>query len=93
MFGFLIAVAAGAATPMIEGPVARPIARALGQNIEVQDTEIRLIAFAVALFAAAILGSVFDSGSAVGLIVGGTLGYFGLRLVRWVQRVIEGRRD
>ena len=93
MLGFIIAVIAGGVTPMIEGPVARPVARALGKNIEVQDGEIRLIAFMAAMIGAAILCVIFDSGSALGLMVGGSLGYFGMRLVRWVRRIIEGRRD
>lgn len=93
MFGFLIAVVAGAVTPMIEAPVARPVAKVLTQNMDFADGELRLLAFMIAMMVAGLLCAIFSSGSALGLAVGGTLGYFGLRLVRIVQKVIEGRRD
>jgi len=93
MFGFLIAVAAGAVTPMIEGPVARPLAQAMNDNIELADGELRALAFMIAMIIAGLLCALFSSGSALGLAVGGTLGYFGMRLVRWLQRIIEGKRD
>ena len=92
MFGFLIAIAAGAATPSIEGPVARPVARLLGRHIEIQDTELRLVAFMIALIAAAIVASVFDTGSALGIVLGGMMGYFGPRLFAWLRGIIEGRK-
>lgn len=91
MFGFLIAVVAGAVTPMIETPLARPVARMLGENIEIQEGELRVLAFMIAMIIAGILCAVFSSGSALGLAVGGTLGYFGMRLVRMVQRMIENK--
>jgi len=91
MFGFLIAVVAGAVTPMIETPLARPVARMLGENIEIQEGELRALAFMIAMIIAGILCAVFSSGSALGLAVGGTLGYFGMRLVRLVQRMIENK--
>ena len=93
MFGFLIAMAAGAATPLFEAPVARPIARLLGVNVEIQDTELRALAFMIAMIVAAVLCSVFASGSPLGLAVGGTLGYFIVRLSRWAQRAIENKRS
>lgn len=92
MFGFLIAAAAGFATPMLEGPAARPVARMLGQSIEIEDTEIRLIAFIIAMVIAAVVASIFDSGSMLGLLIGGALGYFGTRLFGALKRVIEGRK-
>lgn len=92
MFGFLIAVAAGALTPMLEGPVARPVARAMGDNVELADGELRALSFMIAMIMAGILCALFSSGSALGLAVGGTLGYFGMRLLRWLQRLIEGKR-
>lgn len=92
MLGFLIAVAGGAVTPMIEGPLARPVARAMGGNIEIADTELRALAFMIAMIGAGILCAVFGTGSPLGLAVGGTLGYFGMRLARWLQRIIEGKR-
>ncbi len=93
MFGFLIAVIAGAAAPMIEGSLARPVARALGEKIEVQDGELRVIAFMIVMIVAGIVCAVFSSGSALGLAVGGTLGYFGVRLLRLAQQMIENARS
>lgn len=92
MFGFLIAVAGGVVTPMIETPLARPVAAALRGTVDVTDTELRALAFMIAMIGAGILCAVFDSGSALSLAVGGTVGYFGMRLVKWVQRIVEGKR-
>jgi len=88
MLGFLISIAAGFATPMIEGPVARPVAKAMGSNVEVKDTELRLLAFMLAMIIAGILAAVFSSGSALGLAAGGMIGYFGTRLVKWFKSAI-----
>ena len=90
MLGFLIALAAGAATPKIEDLVARPLAKTMGQKIEVFDDELPVLAFIIAMLLAAILSAIFSNGSALGVIFGGGLGYFGLRIVRLVQRMTEG---
>ncbi len=92
MFGFLIALAAGAVTPMLELPLAHPIARMISQNDDVKDTELRALAFMIAMIIAGVLCSVFNTGSPLGLAIGGTLGYFGLRILRTAQRMIEERR-
>ena len=93
MLGFLIAIGAGVVTPMIEGPVARPVAQALAENVALEDGELRTLAFMIAMIAAGLICAMLGTGSALSLAVGGTLGYFGARLARWLQRVIEGRRD
>ncbi len=90
MLGFIIALAAGAATPKIEDFAARPLARALGQKIEVFDDELPVISFMIAMLGAAILSAIFSNGSAVGVILGGILGVFAVRLVRFAQQLIEG---
>lgn len=92
MFGFLIAVVAGAVSPMLEGPLARPVARLMGENVEVQPEEMRTLAFMIAIIIAGVLCALFDSGSALGLAIGATLGFFIVRLGRWLQRIIEGNR-
>lgn len=92
MFGFIISVVCGAATPMLEGPVAKPVAAMLSNVIELDDTELRLLAFMLAMVIAAILCVVFGTGSLLGLIIGGMLGYFGARLVRWGKTALENRR-
>jgi len=93
MFGFLIAVIAGAVTPMLEGPVARPIARMMGNNVEFADGELRALAFMVAMIGAGLLCAVFSTGTPLSLAIGGTLGYFAVRLARWAQRIMENRPD
>ena len=93
MFGFLIALIAGGVTPMLEAPVARPIARMMGNNVELADGELRALAFMVAMIGAGVLCAVFSTGTPLSLAIGGTLGYFGMRLLRWAQRVIEDRKS
>ena len=77
--------------PMLEAPVARPIARMMGNNVELADGELRALAFMVAMIGAGVLCAVFSTGTPLSLAIGGTLGYFGMRLLRWAQRVIEDR--
>ena len=93
MLGFLIAAAAGFLTPQLDGPVARPIAKALKEYFPVEDVEIRLISFLAALFGAMILAAAFDTGSAIGLLIGASLGYFGTRIYSVLKKIIEGRTD
>lgn len=93
MLGFLIAIAAGAVTPMLEGPVARPIARMMGNNVEVADGELRALSFMVALIAAGVLCAIFSTGTPLSLAVGGTLGAFGMRLIGWFRRAIDSTKD
>lgn len=92
MFGFIIALIAGAATPMLEGPAARPIARVLGANIALAEGELRALAFMIAMIIAGVLCAVFSTGTPLSLAIGGTLGFFGMRLIRWGQRAIEDRK-
>ena len=46
----------------------------------------------IAIIIAGVLCALFDSGSALGLAIGATLGFFIVRLGRWLQRIIEGNR-
>ncbi|PJI91496.1 hypothetical protein BC777_0324 [Yoonia maricola] len=93
MLGFLIAAAAGFLTPQLEGPVAGPIAKALEGYFPIAAHERRVIAFMVALLAAAILAAAFDSGSVFGIIIGAILGYFGKRIFDVLKKAIDGKRD
>ncbi len=93
MLGFLIAAVAGFLTPQLEGPVAGPVVKALEGHIPIAANERRLIAFMAALLAAAVLAAAFDSGSVIGVIVGGILGYFGTRIFEVLKKIIDGRRD
>lgn len=90
MLGFLIAIAAGAATPKIEDLAARPLAQLMGKNVEVFDDELPVLAFIIGMLIAAVLSAIVSNGSALALVIGGTLGFFGLRIVRFIQRMVEG---
>jgi hypothetical protein len=92
MLGFLIAIAAGAATPMAEGPIGRPLAQMLGDAITIEDGELRVLTFMLVMIAAALLSALLGTGTAPGLAVGGALGYFGARILRVLQRTIDARR-
>lgn len=93
MLGFLIAAAAGFLTPQLETPVAQPLAKMLQQHMTVAPNEIRLLAFMVALVAAAVLSMLFESGTTFGVIAGAILGYFGQRIYLILRKLIEGRTD
>lgn len=90
MLGFLIAIVAGAATAKIEDLAARPLAKILGDNIEVFDDELPVLAFIIGMLVAGILSTIFSNGSGLALIVGGALGFFGVRIIRLVQRLMAG---
>jgi len=89
MFGFLIAVVAGFLTPHLETTLARPVIAAVGRLIPIEPGEHRLIAFIIAILGAAVLSSVFDSGSAFGILVGAIIGYFGLRLSSLIRTMVD----
>ena len=93
MLGFLIAVAAGFATPYMEGPVGGPIVKALEGQIAVAHGEQRLITFMVALVIAAVCAALFASGTVFSIIIGAILGYFGTRIFTALRKVIEARPD
>lgn len=92
MFGFLIALACGAGTPMIENLLARRAAKFMGHYIELQENEVRALAFMIAMIVAGFVCNVFEAGSPLSLAVGGTLGYFGVRLLRWGRCAFENNR-
>jgi hypothetical protein len=93
MLGFLAAIGAGFATPYLEAPVARPIAKLMEKHITLEESEIRLIAFIVAMLAAGVVSALLDSGMTFWVILGGALGYFGSRLVGAGRAMMDARRD
>lgn len=93
MLGFLIAIIAGVTTPQIESIAARPLARALGENFEILESEMRVFAFMIGMFVAAVLSTILGTGSVMGLIIGGILGFFGMRIIHTIQRVIKGNGE
>lgn len=92
MLGFILAVVAGWLTPVAEGPVARPLAKAMRPQVAVEEGEMRVLAFIFMMLVAGLLAEIFDSGSAFWVIAGGTLGFFGTRIVTWLRGVLGGRR-
>jgi hypothetical protein len=93
MLGFLVAALAGFLTPQLEGPVAGPIVKILEGFFTVEPHEKRLVAFMVALIAAAVCAALLDSGTTFGVVAGAILGYFGLRIFNKLKQVIEARTD
>lgn len=93
MFGFLIAFGAGFVAPHIEKPVAEPIARALASFLKLEEGELRLLAFALAMIAAGVLCAIFDTGGPLGLAVAGTLGYFATRIVSGIRAALDSRKS
>ena len=92
MIGFLVALIAGYFTPQLDSPVSVPLRRSISAHVPVQEVELRLISFIVAMLAAGLIAALFDSGSAFWVILGGALGYFGKRLFAAGQREVERRR-
>ena len=91
MFGFILAVVAGWLTPVAEWPVARPLAKAMRPHVVVEESEMRVLAFIIMMLVAGLLAEIFDSGSAFWVIVGGTLGFYGTRIVTRLRGVLGGR--
>ncbi|MFQ1702307.1 hypothetical protein ACJ5NV_17110 [Loktanella agnita] len=91
MLGFIIAVIAGFLTPQLEGPIGGPIVKAMEGHIPVEPNEKRLIAFMVAMLIAGIASALLNSGTAFWIILGGVLGYFGLRMYEAGKKYYEER--
>ena len=93
MLGFLIAAAAGYLTPQLEENAAPAVIKGLSKHIEITGQEKRLVAFMIALLAAAALSSLLDSGGIVVVSLGVVLGYFGKRIVAAVQKFLDDRKS
>jgi hypothetical protein len=91
MLGFIISIGAGFLTPHLEQPLAKPLAAAIGKWVKVEEGELTLLAFMIALIGAAVLSAFFASGSTMGIILGGVLGYFGSRIVEAVKTAMDNR--
>ncbi|MBM1219356.1 hypothetical protein JQU17_04040 [Ponticoccus sp. SC2-23] len=92
MFGFVIALVAGFLAPHAEAPLARPLAETLRGAIKLEDGEMKLFSFMVVMVIAGALCAMFDAGSPLGVILGGVIGYFGLRLSAFAKSRIDGKR-
>lgn len=91
MLGFMIAVIAGMVTPQADEMLARPLARQMEGFIEVEPGEMRALAFGLVLLIAGFISAVLNSGSALGIILGGLIGLFGMRGFKALKTVIEGK--
>jgi len=81
MIAFILGIAAGYAAPHAEVPLKRALAAVMLAETSISEAEARLASFAVCLLGAAVLGSVFGSGSGVALALGALLGVFAPRLI------------
>ena len=93
MFGFIISIGAGFAAPFLEQPLAKPVAKAVDKWVKIDEGELTLLAFMIAMLFAAILCSFFGTGSTFGVIVGGILGYFGSRIVEAAKSAMDNRAE
>jgi ABC-type microcin C transport system permease subunit YejE len=91
MLGFLVAALAGYLTPQLEGAIATPVVKVLEGYFTVDAHEKRLIAFMAALLVAAVLAVLLDSGSLLGVIIGTIFGYFAVRILAVLKKVIDAK--
>lgn len=91
MLGFVFALVAGFVAPSLDAAASRPLARALGSLVRVEESEVRALSVLIALLGAGALCAIFNTGSVLGVIVGATLGYFLLRLTSAARDAIENR--
>lgn len=93
MLGFLVSIVAGFLTPYLEGPVAKPLARALAGVLPIAPEEIRLVSFMAAMLGAGVLANLLHSGSTFWVILGGVIGYFLTRLVEAAKTAMDQRKS
>ena len=89
MLGFICAVIAGFGAHYVDEPLVRPLTRALQGKIDIEPSETRLVGFILTMLIAGVAAELLDSGSAFWIILGGSLGYFALRIVAAVKAVID----
>lgn len=92
MLGFIVAVVAGFLTPYAEAPLARPLVGLLEGRIRIEAGELRLVAFIIVMLLAGLAAVLLASGSTFWVMLGGTLGYFGTRIVAAIREAIDARR-
>ncbi|KPP87165.1 MAG: hypothetical protein HLUCCA08_04370 [Rhodobacteraceae bacterium HLUCCA08] len=91
MVAFLLALVAGFVTPALDGAISRPLARSLSRVIAIEDRELRLVSFLIALLAVGLFCAIFDTGSVLGVASGMILGYFALRLSTALRAALDRR--
>jgi len=92
MLGFVVALLAGFLTPHIEVPLVRPLVRKIAPHLRIEETEVRMVSFAVMMLVAGLIAALLRSGGAFWVILGGVLGYFVLRLFEAGRLALEQRR-
>lgn len=93
MLGFLLAIAAGFLTPYLEGPLARPLAKAVSGFVPVGPEELRLLSFMIAMIGAGVAANLLNSGATFWVILGGVIGYFLTRIVDGLKTALDQRRS
>ncbi len=88
MLGFIVAIAGGFFTPQAEPILAKPVADMAGKYITLEAGELRLLAFILVMLVVGIVSALLASGSTFWVILGGTLGYFGKRIVAAAKAAI-----
>jgi hypothetical protein len=91
MFGFILGLVAGFLTPHAEGPLARPLSKAIAPYVTLEAGELRVLSFILVMLLAGIGAELLHSGSTFWVILGGGLGYFGTRLVAAARSAYDGR--
>lgn len=92
MLGFLIAIVAGFLVPKADDSLSRPFAEAVRNVVKVEEREIRLTSFIIVMLLASVLCALLDTGSAMGVLLGGALGYFGPRLSAAAGSAFDAKR-
>lgn len=93
MINFISAIAAGASIPYIQNFVGEHIINRLTPHMPVGEGEKHTLAFIAALIVASlVIAAVGGSGSAFGLIFGGLIGLFGMRIIAIVRGLIDGKK-
>jgi hypothetical protein len=94
MITFLIAIAAGFATPFFENLVGDRIVARLTKHLVVQPGEPTLISFVLSMLIAGLLVMAFvGGGSPFWFVLGGLLGVFGTRIVGLIRTKIAERGE
>ena len=89
MFAFIIAIAAGFATPYARPFIEKGLQNVVLEELKFDSEDMRMISFIAMMLVAAILFAIMGHGSALGLIIGGTLGVFGNQIIAATKSLIE----
>jgi hypothetical protein len=80
MLAFVLALIAGLATPFAEPHIKTALEKLMLDDLKVEPSEFRTLAYAVMMLGAALVAALGDSGSGIGIALGGLVGLFGKRI-------------